>query len=81
MSGPLPSSTLPSSTTARWHCLGCGLATEPIRGVHAAREAALLAAVHDQVHHRGALSARVVITDDVPAEAPGAALVAWSQAG
>jgi hypothetical protein len=51
-----------AATVARWHCLSCGLATEPIRGGHAPREAAQLAVVHDQIHHRGALTARVVIT-------------------
>ena len=83
MSGPTTSGPAgpagPASTTARWHCLGCGLATEPIQGALAAREAAHLAAVHDQVHHRGALSARVVISDVTARTA--AATPLWSQAG
>jgi len=59
-------SDLAASTTAHWHCLGCGLATEPFRGAQAVREATHLAAVHDLVHHRGARSARVVISDCGP---------------
>jgi hypothetical protein len=49
--------------SARWHCLSCGLSTAPTRGTAAAREIALLAGIHDQVHHRGALTARVVVSD------------------
>ena len=61
--------------SARWHCLTCGLSTDPTRGVAAAREVTLLAGIHDLVHHRGAHTARVVVSNDEVAS-PAAAAVA-----
>jgi len=48
---------------AQWRCLLCDLLTQPIAGLYADAEAAQLATVHDQVHHRGARTARSVVVD------------------
>jgi len=58
--------------TARWLCPECDLASEPVRGAQATREVAQLAGIHDRVHHRGARSARVVVTGGVPDGVTGA---------
>jgi hypothetical protein len=49
--------------SARWSCPICLLSTEPAFGRSAEQETALLADVHDRLHHGGSRTAQVLLGD------------------
>ena len=54
-----------TAASAHWTCHLCRLSAAPVVGVTAADETALLAAVHDRLHHGGARTAQL-LTDELP---------------
>jgi len=58
-----PSTTAPA---AHWTCSRCRLDAMPLHGPSAAAETALLAGIHDRVHHGGARTAELLLTDGLP---------------
>lgn len=61
---------LRTATSAHWSCDVCQLSTAPVVGLSAADETAMLASVHDRIHHGGSRTARLLLADALPTILP-----------
>jgi NADPH-dependent ferric siderophore reductase len=55
-----------TTSSAHWTCTVCDLTGLPAVGASAEQETALLAGIHDRLHHRGSRTAHVLVDDDLP---------------
>jgi hypothetical protein len=55
-----------TTSSAHWTCSVCDLTGVPAVGPSAEQESALLAGIHDRLHHRGSRTALLLVDDDLP---------------